>query len=129
MKAALQHALLVGAGGFVGALLRLAVVEAVRRTTAAAAVPLGVLTVNVLGCLAVGWLLGAHEHRGGIAPSTMAFLVVGVLGGFTTFSAFGAETLALARSVHLLRAALHVGLHVGLGLLAVVAGYWAAVRF
>ena len=81
--------------------------------------PIGTLAVNVIGCLAIGLLTAApvplrEEHR--------AAIIVGVLGGFTTFSAFGRETFALAADKHLALAGLNIILSVMLGLAAVWIG-------
>ena len=85
------------------------------------AIPLATLTVNVLGCLAIGYL----ATRLGRLPTTDTWrplLVTGLLGGFTTYSAFGLETVTLMQQGSLAHASLHVGLHLCLGLGAVVVG-------
>jgi CrcB protein len=53
--------------------------------------------VNLLGCLLVGVLAGIAQHRHGLSPATRLFLITGFCGGFTTFSAFGLETVYLLR--------------------------------
>jgi CrcB protein len=120
--------LLVGVGGFVGSVVRYALVLAAARTRMAASFPLGTLVVNALGCLALGLVLGAAEARGALAPATRAFLVVGVLGGFTTFSAFSGETFHLLRSGAVTTAFASVALQVMLGLGAVAIGVSATSR-
>ena len=86
--------------------------------------PLGTLAVNVAGCLLIGVVFGFFE-RGHVSSAGYLFLTTGVLGGFTTFSAFSVETLALFRNGHLGHAALYVLASVLLGLLATCAAYWA----
>lgn len=78
--------------------------SAFRKTT----FPLGTLAVNVLGCLAIGVLFELGEARGAFNETTRAFLFIGVLGGFTTFSAFSNETVLLMRDGQGAHAALNV---------------------
>jgi len=119
----LWHALLVGAGGFVGSILRFAVGNFVYRQTPEPALPYGTLAVNVIGCLVIGLLGGFTDARAIAFPQIRLFLFIGLLGGFTTFSSFGYETLTLARTAEPLRAVMNVGLQLVLGLGAVWAGY------
>jgi len=85
--------------------------------------PHGVLLVNLLGCLLIGLLGGLAESRGFPGHAMRLFLLVGMFGGFTTFSAFGYETLELVRSNQLLLACSNVALHIVLGLTAVWLGF------
>ena len=117
------HSLLVGVGGFVGSILRFGVGGLTSRLLPAATLPYGTLAVNVVGCLAIGILGGVGDARQITATEIRLFLFIGLLGGFTTFSAFGDETLALVRAAEPLRAAFNVSLHVVLGLFAVWLGY------
>lgn len=122
MPAWLSQSLIVGAGGFVGAVLRFTVSGAVQRSAGFSPFPYGTLVVNVTGCLAIGLLSGLAESRQVLTPESRLLLLIGVLGSFTTFSTFGYETLTLLRDGAMLRAAGNVGLHVGLGLGAAWAG-------
>lgn len=115
--------LLVGAGGFVGSVLRFAVYEAVLRIAPLANFPYGTLFVNVVGCLAIGALAGLAESRDLITPELRLFLFLGLLGGFTTFSTFGLEGFELLRDGQFPTLAANLILHVVLGLLAVGAGH------
>jgi fluoride exporter len=88
--------LLVGAGGFVGSIARYllgGVVQDLTRGT----FPYGTLAVNILGCFLIGGLSELADARAVLSPERRAFIIVGVLGGFTTFSAFGNETMSLLR--------------------------------
>jgi CrcB protein len=84
--------------------------------------PYGTLAVNVIGSFLAGALLAALDARLGAAPEARLFLVVGVFGGLTTFSAFTAETDALLRDGATGLALWYVAAGVGLGVVAVVAG-------
>ena len=117
--------LLVGAGGFIGAASRYGVILGVSRVLGQPTFPWGVLAVNVLGSLIIGVLAGLAETRN-LGPGVRLFLFVGVLGGFTTFSAITNDTLALLRSAAYLSAAGNVLLTVALGLAAVAVGYTSA---
>ena len=109
--------LLVAAGGALGSVARYAVsLLAVRW---AAGFPAGTLAVNLAGCLAIGALGAALPAT---SEGTRLFLLTGVLGGFTTFSAFGLETQILATSGRGGLAALYVAVSVGAGLGAVWLG-------
>lgn len=90
--------------------------------------PYGTLAVNIAGCLAIGVFTGAAEARHALSPAMRLLLVVGVLGGFTTFSSFANETLWLARSGMSLRAAANVGVSVLLCLAAAALGFEAGNR-
>ncbi len=82
--------------------------------------------VNVIGCLAIGFVAGLLELREILTPSQRLFLLVGVLGGFTTFSAFAYETLNLMQASDIARAIANVAAQVILGLLAAWLGYLTA---
>lgn len=118
----MEKALLVGLGGFVGAIGRYALGGGVHRLFPAAHFPWGTLTVNVLGCLLMGVLGAAADVRGVLSPEARTLLMIGTLGGFTTFSSFAYETLSLARDGQSLGMLGNVVLHFGLCLLAVWLG-------
>ena len=121
----LLRALIVGLGGFVGSALRFLVGGWVHRALPGTSFPVGTFTVNLIGCLVIGLLGGLIDTRQALGPSGRLFLMIGLLGGFTTFSSFSYETFALAQDAEWLRAAANVGLQVVLGLGAAWAGYTA----
>jgi CrcB protein len=88
--------LFVGVGGFLGSIARYLLVGLVQSPTAGT-FPFGTLAVNVAGCTLIGGLSALIEARPFLTGDGRAFLVIGVLGGFTTFSAFGNETVNLLR--------------------------------
>ena len=118
----MRAALLVGLGGFLGSMGRWALAGLAQRLAPGSFFPVGTLAVNVVGCLAIGAAYGLADARGVLSPETRAFVVAGVLGGFTTFSAFGYETMALLKDAELARAAVNILLHIILGLAAVWLG-------
>ena len=99
---------LVAAGGACGACLRFM----------AGRFGMATIAINVIGCLAAGLLAGLCQR----SEPARQLLLVGVLGGFTTFSAFGLETLTMLKDGQLLLAALNAGGSVALGLAAVWLG-------
>jgi CrcB protein len=121
-----RELLLVGVGGFLGSACRYLCAGLVHRLLPAAVMPVGTLTVNVLGCAAIGYLFGMVETRQWMGPDLRSFLFLGLLGSFTTFSTFGYETLALARDGEHVRAGVNVVLTVALCLVAVWLGYAVA---
>jgi len=106
--ASLHQLALVGIGGFVGSILRYAISGFAQRFDPEGSFPYGTLAVNALGCLAIGLLAGLAESRQLFGAEFRAFVFLGVLGGFTTFSSFGYETHALLREGDHLRAAANV---------------------
>ena len=117
----MQKLLLAGLGGFIGSAARYSIGIALVRTSAALTFPLATLLVNVLGSFLIGLLL-AFPMRTMLSDDARVLLVVGVLGGFTTFSSFSADTLQLWRDAGAARAGLNVFLNVAVCLLAVCAG-------
>ena len=87
-----------------------------------AAFPAGTLAVNVLGCVAMGLIAGVFAFRGHLPQEMRLFLTTGVLGGFTTFSAFSLDAALLFERGETGLAALYVGLSVVLSLAGVALG-------
>ena len=122
--------LLVAIGGVVGALARLAIAELMVGVNPSVEVsglafPWPTLVVNIVGCLAIGLvnpILLARSMPAGRADALQAFWVTGLLGGFTTFSAFAGEAVLLARDETVLVGLLYVAVTLAGGLLAVAAG-------
>ncbi len=113
---------LVGIGGFIGSVCRFLLSGVVHRLMPVSEFPLGTLAVNVTGCLLIGVVNGLAETRQIMGPEMRLFFMIGLLGGFTTFSTFGYETLALIRDAEVLRAMANVALHMFCGLTAVWLG-------
>jgi CrcB protein len=85
--------------------------------------PHGTLLVNIVGSLALGFLLRYAMLTPGFSPALRAGLTIGFCGGFTTFSTFSVEVVGLIEAGDYRRAALYVALSVGLSVLAAAAGY------
>ncbi|MEK6247481.1 MAG: fluoride efflux transporter CrcB [Planctomycetales bacterium] len=113
----------IAAGGSVGAVLRYLIVEGVKRLSGEA-FPLGTLTVNVIGCFLFGLAFAFVESTSIIRHEHRLALLVGFLGAFTTFSAFGADVVELSNNRQFARAALYIVLSNALGIAAV----WLGIR-
>ncbi len=112
--------LAIGTGSFMGGVLRYVVSQYVH-TRVDTVFPLGTLLVNLTGCFMIGVVFGLTE-RGNIAPEWRLFLATGVLGGFTTFSAFSNETVGMLRDGQAMPALAYIGLSLFFGLAATLAG-------
>lgn len=116
----------VGLGGAVGSILRYLLSGIAQDAVPRSSFPLGTLAVNVVGCFAIGLLAELAESRGFMGPAARSFLMIGLIGGFTTFSAFASETVNAMRDGATAIAALNVILSLALGVAAVLGGRIAA---
>jgi CrcB protein len=114
--------LLVSVGGGAGALARYLLQQTVQARYPLSW-PVGTGVVNALGCLLAGLLLGVLERHASAAEWRW-LLITGFCGGFTTFSAFALENLALLRQGQVVVAALYAGGSVLAGVLLAASGYW-----
>ena len=116
-----KTALMVALGGAVGALARYMVGVGAMRFIGAG-FPWGTLIVNVVGSLIMGLLIAAFALRYSVSNEMRAFLTVGILGGFTTFSAFSLDFAVLMERKDYGLAVLYLGSSVGLSILALFVG-------
>jgi CrcB protein len=115
---------LVGVGGALGSIARHGLNHLVHQRNLSATFPVGILLVNVGGSVLIGLVAGLlASGRWHWSYQARTFVIVGLLGGFTTFSSFSLDTLALARDGHPLQAFWNVVGQVGLSLLGVWFGY------
>jgi len=119
---------LIAAGGAFGSVLRYAIQGWIQRLSNGS-FPVGTLAVNVTGCMVIGFLAAALTGPILVREEYRIGLTVGILGGFTTFSAFGLETFNLANDGQLRQALANIVLSCGLGLVAVWGGYRLAERW
>jgi CrcB protein len=109
--------LLIAAGGAIGSVARYALSTFVLRATGTL-FPLGTFVVNAVGCLCFGLVVGAAEQRVALSPETRAFILAGVLGGFTTFSSYVFESAGLIRDGQMAAAIVNIAGQVIAGLAA-----------
>ena len=117
MNALLRMILIAGAGGFLGTVSRF-LTSRYFQNLFLTSFPLGTFIVNITGCLLIGIFYGLGEKGSLLTPEWRLFLTVGFCGGFTTFSAFAGENIALLKDGHFFYFALYTGLSVFLGLMA-----------
>jgi fluoride exporter len=115
----------VALGGALGCCARLGINQLVHERYGQA-FPLATLIINVSGCLAMGFLFFYTLEQLSLSPVLRLAIITGVLGGFTTFSAFGIETYLLVNDGKLPQAVLYVTLSLVLGIAAIFTGVWAA---
>jgi len=117
----MTHILAVAAGGAAGSVLRYLASRWVPAD--GSSFPWNTLLVNVVGCGLLGLFIGAADSRMTVSPEIRSMVSIGLLGGFTTFSTFGHQTVLLWQDGRMLAAAANVALSVCTGLLAAWAGW------
>lgn len=118
----LKNILLVGVGGFLGSVGRYFLAR-LNLTVDFFAVPIGTLSVNIIGSYIIGFLTGLSEKSIFITTDMRLLLMVGLCGGFTTFSSFTNENMMLMHNGQFLSVLLYTALSVFLGFIAVYLGY------
>jgi CrcB protein len=113
--------LLVGLGGFIGAMSRFVISNIFNRMFGND-IPFGTLAVNVIGALLIGFIMELSLNKGYISPNVRIFLTTGILGGLTTFSTFSYETVAMISEGRILFAICNAAANLILCLLFVFAG-------
>lgn len=120
--------LLVGIGGFLGSITRYVTVKAID-SKLGNAIPLGTLTVNILGSFILGLVFMLAARKVGITEQAKLFLGVGFCGGFTTFSAFALENFNLFEQKMVGISLVYIVVSVVVGILALAAGIWTSRFF
>lgn len=118
---------LVGAGGLIGAVLRYLISGLVQNLTQSVTFPHGTFVVNITGCFLMGIFSHLVESQVGLTSEMRLFLMVGLLGSFTTYSTFSHETLNLLQDQGMSLALINIGTHIIIGLSAVVLGRFAII--
>lgn len=124
----LTQILFVGAGGFLGAATRFLLTLLIKAKVSHP-FPFATLAINLLGCFAAGLLVEYLGSKNGISENLILFLMVGVLGGFTTFSAFGVETIRLFLTHEVRLGLYYVAASFGLCLGGTFLGVWLGLFF
>ncbi len=118
----LKNLLIIGSGGFIGSIARY-LVSQLNLSVNFHSIPVGTLLVNIIGCFLIGFLTGVADKSMILTTEWRLFLMVGLCGGFTTFSAFANENLMLMHNGQMLAVLLYTALSILLGFLAVYFGY------
>lgn len=119
----MKQLLLVGMGGFVGSVLRY-LVSKINFQWQVLSLPLGTLTVNVLGSFIIGLVMGMSIKSALITSDLKLLLIVGFCGGFTTFSAFSNENILMIQNGQAINALIYTVVSILLGFLSVYFGYF-----
>ena len=113
--------LAIGTGSFIGGVLRYLLSQLVQ-TKFLSTFPFGTLTVNIIGCFLIGLVFGLTD-KGNLTQEWRLFLATGVLGGFTTFSAFSIESLSLFRDGQFFYATVYISSTVVVGIIVTFIGF------
>jgi len=114
------HILYIGLGGFIGAISRYLLSRYISNLLPS--FPFGTLTVNVLGSFILGFIMYSITAGRNISPELREFITIGIIGGFTTMSAFAYESFRLAELNQFMLFALNIALNIILGIGAIYAG-------
>lgn len=122
----MRLALIIGLGSFIGGISRYLLGYAIQNK-AVSTFPYGTLTVNIIGCFLIGVIFGISE-RSGMSNEWRLFLTTGIVGGFTTFSAFSYESISLMRDGQPGSAFIYIACSVIIGLLATFTGLSLVIK-
>lgn len=114
---------ITGVGGFLGSGCRY-LVQRLSAHYLPVSFPFGTLFINVTGCLLIGFLFAAADRSRFFTPEIRMFLIIGLCGGFTTFSTFTLDAYHLLKGGQYLYVSVYIVLSVTLGILATIAGIW-----
>jgi len=118
----MKQLLFIGLGGFIGSILRY-LVSKLNLSVHFLSIPVGTLTVNIVGSLVIGFIAGIAMKSEIISPDLRLFLMVGICGGFTTFSSFSLENMMLMQNGQYFTALIYTLSSVFFSMLAVYMGY------
>lgn len=122
-KLMLNNFFLAGLGGLIGSMLRYGVGQLVAISEVKTRWPVGTILVNLTGCFLIGLIGGLAGTKFTLNPTARVFIVTGVLGGFTTFSAFGIESFKLFYEHNVMLALANISLQVVGGIVLCGAGF------
>ncbi len=120
----MRHLIIIGLGGFIGTIARFGVSK-LSVHWQFLSIPMGTLLVNVLGSLIIGILMGLSQKTNLLSLELRMFLIIGICGGFTTFSSFSSENLVLMQNGQFLIALIYTASSILFGFTAVYLGYLA----
>ena len=122
MKISLLHLLIIGCGGFFGAVCRFLATTGVQHLLGKGIFPYGTLAVNMLGCFIMGVCVSLAE-KAHYSQEVKLLIMTGFLGAFTTYSTFGLESFTLLKDQQYLAFFGYIGLHFVIGIVAIWCGF------
>ncbi len=124
----MEKYLFIGLGGFLGSIARFGIASFIQNKTESL-FPYGTMVVNIAGCFIIGLLMTLFQERIIVSQNIRLFLIIGILGGFTTFSSFSYDTFAMMKSGNLFGAGLNAGMSLFGCLIATVVGFYVGENF
>ena len=124
----MEKLVFIGLGGFLGSIARYGLTSLVQTKTESL-FPYGTMLVNIVGCFAIGLLMTIFQERVIVSQNIRLFLIIGILGGFTTFSSFSYDTFAMMKSGNFFGASLNAGVSLVGCLIATWAGFYVGENF
>lgn len=118
----------IGLGGFFGSIARYGLTSFVQTKTESH-FPYGTMLVNILGCFFIGLFITLFQERIVVGQNIRLFLIIGILGGFTTFSSFSYDTFAMLKTGNILGAGLNAGISLFGCLIATWVGFFVGENF
>ena len=124
----MEKYLFIGLGGFFGSIARFGLASFIQNKTVSL-FPYGTMIVNISGCFIIGILMTLFQERIAVSQNVRLFLIIGILGGFTTFSSFSYDTFALMKSGNFFSAGLNAGVSLFGCLIATWIGFYVGENF
>ena len=122
MNQIIYTSLIIGFGGFIGTILRFLLSSSIEKSFATS-FPIGTILVNLIGCFLIGLLSGYFTQKLGDQTQLFFFLTIGVLGGFTTFSAIAIDSQVFIENGEYLKMLTYISVQAILGIALCLIGY------
>ena len=122
MNQIIYTSLIIGLGGFIGTILRFLLSSSIEKSLATS-FPIGTILVNLIGCFLIGLLSGYFTQKLGDQTQLFFFLTIGVLGGFTTFSAIAMDSQVFIENGEYLKMLTYISVQAILGIALCLIGY------
>ena len=122
MNQIIYTSLIIGLGGFIGTILRFLLSSSIEKSFATS-FPIGTILVNLIGCFLIGLLSGYFTQKLGDQTQLFFFLTIGVLGGFTTFSAIAMDSQVFIENGEYLKMLIYISVQAILGIALCLIGY------
>ena len=122
MTQIINTSLIIGLGGFLGSIFRFLISSSMEKYFSTS-FPIGTIMVNLIGCFLIGLLSGYFTQKLGDQTQLFFFLTIGVLGGFTTFSAIAMDSQVFIENGEYLKMLTYISVQAILGIALCLIGY------